>query len=94
MMNMILDQCLEDIHAHRATVADCLAQHPDCALELGPLIDLALAIASLPEVRPSLAFRESTRARLLHLPIPLYSWSPEFPDLPPNDLENEVLSLQ
>ncbi len=69
MINVILDLCLEKIRAGRATVAECLARYPDCALELAPLLDMALAIESIPEVRPSGNFKETMRAYLLHLPL-------------------------
>jgi hypothetical protein len=69
MINMILDQCLERIRAGRATVAECLARYPDCALELAPLLNMASAIESLPDVTPSLRFKQTMRAYLLHLPI-------------------------
>ncbi len=69
MINMILDQCLERIRAGRATVADCLARYPDCALELAPLLEMALAIEGVPDVRPSSNFKQTMRAYLLHLPL-------------------------
>lgn len=75
MINVILDQCLEMIRAGRATVAECLARYPDSALELAPLLDMALAIESIPDVRPSSDFRQTMRAYLLHLPFHLTSSS-------------------
>jgi hypothetical protein len=69
MINVILDQCLEKIRAGRATVAECLARYPDCALELAPLLNMALAIESIPDVRPSGSFKQTMRAYLLHLPL-------------------------
>ena len=77
MINMILDRCLEEIHAGRATVADCLAQYPDFEDELEPLLRLALQLGSVPDIEPSTAFRLKTRARLLSLPDP-----PPVEDLP------------
>ncbi len=73
MINVILDQCLEKIRRGRATVADCLARYPDCALELGPLLDMALAIENIPDVRPSGNFKLTMRAYLLHLPLQINS---------------------
>ncbi len=69
MINMILDQCLERIRAGQATAAECLARYPDFALELAPLLDMALAIEALPEVKPSTDFRQTMRSFLLHLPL-------------------------
>ncbi len=62
----VLDRCLEDLRAKRATVADCLAKYPDLADELKPLLETAAALEAAPEVRPSAAFKQATRARLLH----------------------------
>ncbi len=73
MIHVILDQCLERIRAQRATVAECLARYPDFALELAPLLDMALAIESLPDVKPSGDFRQTMRAFLLHLPLHITS---------------------
>lgn len=75
MINVILDQCLEKIRAGRATVAECLARYPDCALELAPLLNMALAIESIPDVRPSGDFKQTMRAYLLHLPLRITSSS-------------------
>lgn len=70
MINLILDRCLEEIRAGRATVADCLAEYPDFEDELEPLLRLALQLGSVPDIQPSTAFRLKTRARLLSLPDP------------------------
>ncbi len=75
MINVILDKCLEKIRAGRATVAECLARYPDCALELAPLLDMALAIESIPDVKPSSNFKQTMRAYLLHLPLQITSSS-------------------
>ncbi len=77
MINVILDQCLEKIRARRATVAECLARYPDCAFELGPLLDMALALESVPEVKPSASFKQTMRAFLLHLPLQVGAFPPE-----------------
>ncbi len=75
MINVILDQCLERIRAGRATVAECLARYPDCAQQLAPLLQMALAIEGIPDVKPSLDFKETMRAYLLHLPLQIASSS-------------------
>jgi hypothetical protein len=69
MIEIILDRCLEEIHAKRATVAECLARYPDLG-ELGPLLEMALAIERVPDVTPSDEFRRQTRERLLHAADP------------------------
>ena len=66
----ILDQCLADIRAKRATVADCLARYPDGADELKPLLEMAAALEDVPDVQPAAAFKQATRARLLRLQPP------------------------
>ncbi len=68
MIDLILDECLNEIHAGRATLADCLAKYPDQADELAPLLELGVALNHVPEVQPSLAFQQATRARLMQLP--------------------------
>ncbi|MBI4790415.1 MAG: hypothetical protein HY782_25575 [Chloroflexi bacterium] len=73
MIELILDECLEDIRAKRATVADCLARRPNVAADLAPLLEMALAIAGVPEVRPSEEFKRATRERLLRLSPPTKS---------------------
>ncbi len=69
MINLILDQCLEKIRAGHATVAECLARYPDCARELAPLLDMALAIEGLADVKPTPNFKQTMRSYLLHLPL-------------------------
>jgi hypothetical protein len=73
MIEEILDLCLKDISAKRATVADCLNKYPQYANELEPLLTTALALKSVPDVEPSPAFKSKTRAQLLQLsrPIPV-----------------------
>ncbi len=75
MINLILDQCLEMIRAGRVTVAECLARYPDCALELAPLLDMALAIEGLPDVKPTPNFKQTMRSFLVHLPLNIASSS-------------------
>ena len=70
MNDLILDQCLEDLCAKRATVAECLARHPGLADELKPLLETVAAIQAAPAVQPSAAFKQATRARLLRLQPP------------------------
>ncbi len=65
--DQILDECLGDIHAQRATVQDCLTQYPDLAAELAPLLETAVALEAVGDVQPSAAFKRSTRAQLSQL---------------------------
>lgn len=60
-----LDQCLEDIRQHRASVADCLARHPEHARELEPLLLAAIALEQMPDVLPSAEFKRGLRERIL-----------------------------
>ncbi len=68
MIDLILDECLNDIRAGRATLAECLAKYPDQAEELAPLLELGSALTQVSDVLPSPAFQQATRARLLQLP--------------------------
>jgi uncharacterized protein DUF5667 len=73
MIEKILDLCLEEIRARRATVTDCLQKYPQYASELEPLLKTAFTLESLRDVKPSPAFKSQTRARLLRLsrPVPV-----------------------
>lgn len=67
----VLDDCLRDIEVNSATVEDCLEKHPHLRGELEPLLRLALRLKSAPDVKPSPAFKQATRERLLRLPRPV-----------------------
>ncbi len=82
MIEEILDLCLNEIRAKRATVADCLKKYPQYAKELEPLLETAFALEAVPDVKPSLAFKLRTRAQLANLPSPaLLPRAPFFPRL-------------
>lgn len=68
MIEAILDECLADIQVRHATIEDCLRKFPQHAGELKPLLEVALAIGQVPEVKPSEAFKRATRARLFDRP--------------------------
>ena len=70
MIELILDECLEDIRTHRATARECLAKHADYAVQLGPLLDMAAALTAVVNVKPSYEFKTATRARLARLEPP------------------------
>ncbi len=70
MIEVILDKCLEEIHARRATVDECLAEYPDYAAELAPLLSVASALERASLVKPSNEFRAMTRQRLARLTAP------------------------
>jgi hypothetical protein len=64
MIEAILDACLEDILMRHATIADCLVKYPEYADELEVMLEVAVAIQSVPDVKPSEEFKWATRARL------------------------------
>ncbi len=64
MFERVLDECLEDIRMRRATAGECLTRHPHYASELAPLLETALAVSSLGDVKPSEEFKRATRTRL------------------------------
>lgn len=68
MIEDILDECLREIQARRATVDDCLRKYPQYAEELGPLLEIALAIQDVPDIKPREEFKRATRARLFDTP--------------------------
>ncbi len=65
MIEQILDECLELIRNNQATIQECLAKYPECADELEPLLEMALSIEELPDIKPSQEFKERTRSILL-----------------------------
>lgn len=69
-IELILDWCLDDIRARRATVEQCLARYPDRAGELEPLLRTAVALRSVKEVKPSSEWRRAMRSYLLYLETP------------------------
>ncbi len=64
MIEAVLDACLDDIQLRHATIADCLAKYPEYAEELEPLLQLAVAIQNVQEIKPSEKFKKKTRFRL------------------------------
>ncbi len=64
MMQIILDECVEEIRTRRASIGDCLARYPEYADELAPLLETAIALENLPDVRPSKAFKLKTRVKI------------------------------
>lgn len=70
MIELILDRCLEDIRGRRATIAQCLARYPKYADQLAPLLNLALAVQGLEELRASEEFKRNMRSQLKQQPVP------------------------
>lgn len=60
----ILDECLRRIERGEASLEECLAQHPDHAEALRPLISQALELRDEPSLGPDLRARSRMRARL------------------------------
>lgn len=69
-LDSVLDACLHDLQAGKITVEECLAQYPEAAEELKPLLRLAEQLMATPAVKPSPQFVSATRARLLQLTPP------------------------
>lgn len=61
----ILARCIEDVKSGKASIEDCLRQHPRLSDELEPLLKLAVTIEPPPEVSPSSAFKLKARSRLI-----------------------------
>lgn len=60
----VLDRCLDEIHSGRATVEDCLAEYPQYARELAPLLRTAARLEATAGVRPTRAFKSRLRKQL------------------------------
>ncbi len=61
--DLILDACLGNMSIHRLTIANCLAEYPDHARELEPLLEMALTLSqsSASDIAPG--FRRELRRR-------------------------------
>lgn len=70
-LEKILDDCLDCLTSHEATLEDCLkchpevVRHPEYVGELRRLIKVATKLESGRDARPSLAFKMQARARLM-----------------------------
>lgn len=60
-----LARCLADIESGRATLEQCLESHREESHDLREMLELALAVRSLPLVRPSEEFRRQGRVALV-----------------------------
>lgn len=61
----ILARCIDDIKAGRSSVEECLDRHRSLRARLEPLLNIALGIPEMPDVRPSTAFRIKARVQLM-----------------------------
>lgn len=65
----ILDTCLEDMRARHVSAADCLRQHGANSPELASLLEIAEELEGLPDIRPSVEFKRTTRRVIANLPF-------------------------
>lgn len=63
----ILAQCLDQIDQGAASAEQCLAQHPEHAEGLAPLLRTAALLRAAPDVAPSPAFQSTASVRLLNV---------------------------
>jgi hypothetical protein len=67
-LERVLEDCLDQLAGGASTVEDCLARHPEFALQLKPLLRTAGQLERARVVKPSPGVRSRTRARLtIHL---------------------------
>lgn len=64
-LNLALDNCLQQLAAGKASLAQCLARYPQYAAELRPLLETAMRFRQGRAMRPSGAVRDRTRSKLL-----------------------------
>ena len=57
----ILDECLERLLVKGETLEQCLANHPEQAVELRPLLETALAAKQASAIEPSPEFKARAR---------------------------------
>jgi len=83
----ILDECLEQILTHGATVEQCLQQHPELADELEPLLNTVAATREAVAVEPSREFRQRASVAFQHAisemqnkkaSSPVFGWLPQW----------------
>jgi hypothetical protein len=67
-LSALLSHCLDQIVAGKA-VSDCLAQYPEHATELEPLLAMAGELGALRDYRPDTAARQRAHARLLRAEV-------------------------
>ena len=61
----ILADCLDAVHSGRLSAEDCAARYPDHTLELSELLQTARTVKGGAVAKPSPAFRQTARARLI-----------------------------
>src|SRR5512135_1530590 len=64
-LELALDNCLQQLAAGKASLAQCLSRYPQFAAELRPLLETALRFRQGKALHPSGAVRDRTRARLV-----------------------------
>ena len=57
----ILNECLESLLTGGETIEQCLAQYPEQALELRPLLETALAARKVSSIQPRPEFKSRAR---------------------------------
>jgi hypothetical protein len=65
-----LDRSLEDLRTGDASVEDCLRRFPEYAVELRPLLNTAVRLASTNDVRASRAYKARLRNELMGVDRP------------------------
>jgi hypothetical protein len=64
----ILQDCLDELASRQAaTIAECLQRHSDAGEDIERMLAVAQRFQAAPAVRPSAAFREVARARMINL---------------------------
>ncbi|MHB8992556.1 MAG: DUF5667 domain-containing protein [Chloroflexota bacterium] len=63
----MLEICLEEVEREGLAIEECLSRHGDAARGLAPLLQVAERYRQAPPARPSAAFQEAARARMLRL---------------------------
>ncbi len=69
-LDIILDDCLREVHARRLSIAECSAKHPEYASELVPLLKLASALERAGQAEPAPEFKRKTRESILRYADP------------------------
>ncbi len=62
---LALDDCIQKLTKGSATVEQCLARYPQHSAQLKPLLGAGVRLQHGREVKPSTAFKERTRAKLM-----------------------------
>jgi hypothetical protein len=64
-IELILTDCIQDIHSGRSTLTECLEKYPSRRRELEPLLKIALNIKAPPAFQLERSYKQNAKVQLL-----------------------------